>query len=90
MSSASRGFTFWLYKLPEDQIIRRYINTCYHANDIQSETLYIVFYIVYFKYLLKEFKLLHKTFLHVNTDKRETMIIAPDREILEIRGYIFF
>lgn len=50
----------------------------------------IVLYIVYFKYLLKEFKLLHKTFLHVNTDKRETVIIAPDREILENRGYIFF
>lgn len=50
----------------------------------------IVLYIVYFKYLLKEFKLLHKTFLRVNTDKRETVIIAPDREILENRGYIFF
>lgn len=41
----------------------------------QSETLYIVLYIIYFKYLLKEFKLLNETFLHVNTDKTETVII---------------
>lgn len=51
----------------------------------QSDFIYIL-YIVYFKYLLKEFKLLHETFLHVNTDKRQTVIIAPDRESLEIRG----
>lgn len=55
----------------------------------QSDFIYIL-YIVYFKYLLQEFKLLPETFLHVNTDKRETVIIAPDREILEIRGHIFF
>uniref|UniRef100_A0A669E4F5 Reverse transcriptase domain-containing protein n=1 Tax=Oreochromis niloticus TaxID=8128 RepID=A0A669E4F5_ORENI len=87
---------FLLYVFPLGQIIKRYKYISYHlyADDIQ---LYCSFKMSEFYKLsnlsncLTEInKWLYDNFLQLNSDKTETLIIAPDHMVPEIRQHISF